>query len=161
MCSRTFCWELKEKYSFLENTSSSLYPACSKLHREEPSSWGKLSLQKQCSVGSDPKKVVNRGVPDTAYLYLLQYFQLRGSTCSTLGPFFNLPENKHFNIHGTRQAERFILHCFECLSGSLAAFIIILGYFCEYKFIRGTSLIFPTVIWSYVTPCLNWRWKTN
>ena len=44
-------------------------------------------------------------------------------------------------------------------SVSLSAFIVILGDFCEAKFIRGTSLIFPIVIWSYVTPFFNWRQK--
>ena len=38
--------------------------------------------------------------------------------------------------------------------GFLSAFIVILGDFCEVKFIRCTSLIFSTVIWSYVTPYL-------
>ena len=41
----------------------------------------------------------------------------------------------------------------------LSAFIVILGNRCEAKFIRGTSLIFSTVIWSYITPFLNWRQK--
>ena len=38
--------------------------------------------------------------------------------------------------------------------GFLSAFIVILEDFCEVKFIRCTSLIFSTVIWSYVTPYL-------
>ena len=41
----------------------------------------------------------------------------------------------------------------------LSAFLVILGDFCEAKFIRITSLIFPIVIWSYVTPFPNWRQK--
>ena len=82
----------KEKYSFLEKTCSSLQPACLELHREEPSSQDKLSLQKQYSLGLDSGK--NRQQMRTGEFCLLQYFQLHDSTCLILGLFFVL-ENKH------------------------------------------------------------------
>ena len=63
-CSRTFCWGLKESNSLLENTHSLLQAALSKFHREELGSQDKLSLQKQCGLGSDSRKAVNRRVPD-------------------------------------------------------------------------------------------------
>ena len=65
----------------------------------------------------------------TGYLCLLQYFQLYCSTCSIQGRFFL------FLFSWDRSIEPFV----------------------KTKFIRGTSVIFSTVIWSYVTPFLNWR----
>ena len=60
---------VEREVQFPWETSSSLYPACSELHREEPSSQGKLSLQKQCSLGSDLRKAVNSCVPDKIQLW--------------------------------------------------------------------------------------------
>ena len=73
MCSRIFCRGLKEKYSFFENTRSSLQPACSELHKEEPSSQDKLSLHKQCSLGSDSRKAVDRRVQDISAYCSISY----------------------------------------------------------------------------------------
>ena len=126
MCSRTFCWGLKEKYSFLENTRCSLYPACSELHREEPSSQNKLRLQNPWRLGSDSRKAVNRLVPDIS-----AYCSISNSTVRPFRPwdvFFIVLENKR----GTRQVYVAFLQKLVW-NGSLSAFIVMFGEFCNAK----------------------------
>ena len=131
------------KYSFLEDTCSSLQPTCSDLHTEEPSSQDKLSLDKQFRFGSDSRKAVNRCVLDIS-----AYCSIFNSTaCSSLGSFFIVPENKHLYFHSTHSVELFTLHCFKCLSGAdFINFYSDIRGICEAKFCRGTSFIFFTVI---------------
>ena len=99
--------------------------SCSELQREERSSQDKMSLQKQCNVGSDSRKAVNSLVPDIS-----AYCSISNSTVRPVRPwddFSIVPENKHFYFYGARQIEPFTLHCFECFvrSGFLSAFIVI------------------------------------
>ena len=84
-----------------------------KLHREEPSSQEKLSLQKKCSLGSDSRKAVNRLIPDTS-----TYCSTFNSTFDLFNPetFYNVPKNKHFYFYSACQVESFMLYCFGCLS---------------------------------------------
>ena len=51
------------------------------VHREEPRSQDKLSLQKQCSLGSDSRKVVNRCIPDIS-----PYCSISNSTVRPVQP---------------------------------------------------------------------------
>ena len=106
MFSKSFCWGLKEKYSFFENIRSSLEQVCSELHREEPSSQHKLSLQKQCSLGPDLSKAVNRRVP-----YISVYCSISSSTVRPVWPwdaFLLFLKINIFYFHETRQVEFYI-----------------------------------------------------
>ena len=82
MSSRIFCWGLREKYNFLENTRYSFWSACSEFHREEPSSQDKPSLQKQYGLRSDSRKAVNRHVPDIS-----AYCSVSNSTVRPVEPW--------------------------------------------------------------------------
>ena len=96
------------------------------------------------------------------YLCLLQYFQLHGSSCSTLGRFLLLLKISFFFSWDTSSRTLYVYIALLQIfvrSGFLSVFTLILGDFCEVKFFRGTLLIFSTVIWSYVMPFLNWRQK--
>ena len=86
-------------------------------YREEPSFQDKLSLKKHCSLGSDSKKAVNRGVLD-----IYAYCSISNSTVQFVRPLdvFLLFLGRFFFIifyfHGTRQTEPFVLHYFKRLA---------------------------------------------
>ena len=95
----------------------------------------------------------------TGYLCLLQYFQVYGSTCLTMGRFSIVPENNHFYFHGTRQVEPF------CIASNICSKWIFISFYGDirelsrsqvYSSFQVYSLIFFTDIWSYVTPFRNW-----
>ena len=59
----TFLLRVEREIQFPWENPFFFVAACSELHREEPSSQDKLSLQKQCGLRSDLRKAVNRRVP--------------------------------------------------------------------------------------------------
>ena len=104
------------------------------------------------------RKKVNRRVPNT-----FAYCSISNSMVWLVWPWelfsFILKTNGFFSLDPSSRTLYFALLRMFVRSGFLAAFTVTLGYFCKAKFIWGTSLIFSTVIWSYVTPFLNWQQK--
>lgn len=141
MYSIAFCWDLKEKYSFLGNTHSSLWLAWSEFHRGKPSSQDRLSFHKYFNLGSDSRKAV-RYIRYTKYICLRQYFQPHGWTCLSLGRSFIVSfilmghENRKGRTLYDASLWMFVWSRF------VLDFIVILVNFFKAKFIWGTSLIF-------------------
>ena len=120
----------------------SLQLACSELHREEPSSRDKTEFVKAVQ----PRVIFKKSGQQTrtGNLYLLQYFQLHGSTCSTLG--------RDFVSWGTSSRTLFVklLRMFV-RSRFLSALIVTLGDFCASR--QVYSMCFTDFFYRHLILC--------
>ena len=127
MCS-TFCWGLKDKYSW----EHPFFFVASRLRSSERIAQFSVQLRVRFKKSNQHTR--------TRYLCLLQYFHLHSST-----PWDTLSRTAYVEL----------LTMF-LRSGFLSSFMQILLDFCKAKFFQGTSLIFFIIVWSYATPLLNW-----